>query len=295
MGHFLEVAFRILEAVGKPLSHKELVEIGLTKGMLKTQGETPWQTMKSKLSTDILKKKNNSLFMRADKGKFALRTWTEQTTNEYIAQRYQKALLDEEIVVFHKSSLRRYLPTNGISNSVLENSNELLNECFPMQRRIAEGSFSVIQLVSGFLVHYKNEFITYKRTKRLPESRLHHSYSVMFGGHLNPDDVPPLFDIFKPEFGQNLLLRELHEEIIIEKPIVTYKGLLYDDSRDVSSQHLCLIFDVELSSRDYEIGERGFLQDPKFETKSDMLKRVSDFENWSVLIINSPLIGNSYE
>ena len=55
-------------------------------------------------------------------------------------------------------------------------------------------------------------YLTYKRTKRLPESRLHGFYSFAFGGHLNPNDLKPLLNIFDPELAAPLLLRESLEK-----------------------------------------------------------------------------------
>jgi predicted NUDIX family phosphoesterase len=65
---------------------------------------------------------------------------------------------------------------------------------------------------------------------------------------------------------------------------ISYRGLLYDDSRDVSRQHLGLVYDVRLASALYTIGERGFLMDSKFETVDEICARIDDFENWSALL-----------
>jgi predicted NUDIX family phosphoesterase len=167
-----------------------------------------------------------------------------------------------------------------------------------MQRDVAEGDYSVIQLVSVFIVRFEDRFLTYRRTKRLPEARLHGFYSIGFGGHLNPEDVfgkagmvsgsPPLLDIFKPGVGEALLQRELSEELRFPteaSPSVEYRGLLYDDSRPVSAQHLGIVYDVHIDTMDYEIGERGFLMDSKFETLDEIHARIEEFENWSLLVV----------
>jgi predicted NUDIX family phosphoesterase len=64
-----------------------------------------------------------------------------------------------------------------------------------------------------------------------------------------------------------------------------YRGLLYDDSRDVSKQHLGIAYDVFLDSSQFEIGERGFLMDAKFETLEQVVSRREEFENWSWILI----------
>ena len=287
MGYFLDVAYRVLLDAKRPLTSKEITEIGLKRGWLISAGKTPKESMRARLSTEILQRKDKSQFMRTDAGKFALRPWGNDY-QEYIAPRFKKALLDEDIVVFPTKSLPKYISGRGLHTTLIENRTELISELRPMQRRLAEDDFSTIQLVSAFIIKYENKYLTYKRTKRLPEKRLHGQYSVPFGGHLNPDDILPLFDIFDPKVAEVILTRELREELILDKnrmPEIIYKGLLYDDVRDISLQHLGVVYDVYLDSPEYRIGERGFLIDAKFETLDEIEARIEDFENWSWMIV----------
>ncbi len=287
MSTFLEVAHMVLCEIGHPLSVSEITRIGLERGWLKTDGITPWQTMKSKLSTDILVNKEQSCFMRTEEGRFGLREWLDRF-KEYIAVRYEKSLLQEDVVVFPSTSLYNYIPGPGLHTRTLDNGRELLAECRSMPRHFAEEDFTVIKLVSVFVLKLGSRYLTYKRTKRLPETRLHGYYSLIFGGHLNPDETLHLFDIFQPDAGGTFLRRELEEEVILpeEAPsTIVYKGLLYDDSRRVSSQHLGIAYDVILNNENLRIGERGFLMDPKFETLVEIEARLLDFENWSAMIV----------
>ena len=161
-----------------------------------------------------------------------------------------------------------------------------------MRRREAEDDFSVIQLVSVFVIRHRDRYLTYKRTKRLPESRLHGVYSLGFGGHLNPNDLAPLLNIFDPAVGIAFLERELREELKFESlgpTAISYRGLIYDDSREVSKQHLGLAYQVVADSDHFEIGERGFLIDAKYETLDQIQRRRNDFENWSLLLIDEEL------
>ena len=103
--------------------------------------------------------------MRVAEGRFALREWG---TQEHIASRYKKALFDEDIVVFPAESMSKYVPTPGLFRGEFDRD-ALIAECHPMRRRIAEDTPSVIQLVSVFIVKYEDTYLTYKRTKRLPE------------------------------------------------------------------------------------------------------------------------------
>jgi len=58
---------------------------------------------------------------------------------------------------------------------------------------------------------------------------------------------------------------------------------------EVSKQHLGLVYDVLASSPAFEIGERGFLMNPKYETIEEIDRRRDDFENWSLLLIDEEI------
>ena len=176
MGQFTKAAYEVLKREMRPLTAREITEIAAREGRLRSSGKTPWQTMKSKLSTDILSHGPGSLFMRVEEGRFSLREW-KGLYPEHIAQRFQKALFDEDIVVFPSASLKKYVPIVGLYGGALE-CDALLRECRPMRRREAEENTSVIQLVSNFIVHFKDKYLTYKRTRLLPENRLHGYYSL---------------------------------------------------------------------------------------------------------------------
>jgi predicted NUDIX family phosphoesterase len=295
MGDFLDAAHRVLQHEGKPLTPKEITKIAVDQEWLETTGATPHHTMRARLSDDILHRREKSLFMRVGKSLFALREWDRK---EYMADRFQKALLDEDAVVFDAHLLESFVPGAGLHTTPISTGRDLLAECRPMLRRVAESDPSVIQLVSAFILQWNEEWLTYKRTKRLPESRLHGEYSVNFGGHLTPGDFTEmkdpdpavaafsLFNMFDPEYGRFFLSRELKEEVILKyEPQFRYRGILYDDRRPVSRQHLAIVYDVLLLDQNYKIGERGFLMDDKFESLAQIESRIDEFENWSELLI----------
>ena len=52
--------------------------------------------------------------MRSEAGRFALREWKGEIS-EHIAERYTKALFDEDIMVFNSASLEKYVLKIGLS------------------------------------------------------------------------------------------------------------------------------------------------------------------------------------
>jgi hypothetical protein len=113
--------------------------------------------MKSKLSTDILSRGSDSLFMRVEEGRFSLCEW-KGLYPEHVAQRFQKALFDEDIVVFPATSLKKYVPRIGLYSGSFDRE-ALLRECRPMRRREAEEDRAVIQLVSVFVVRFQDKYL----------------------------------------------------------------------------------------------------------------------------------------
>ena len=287
---FLDAAAWVLQEKKVPLSPEEITDRAIVLGLFRSEGATPWQTMKSKLSTDVLRKRGDSRFKRTGPNVFALRTWKE--IPEFVADRFQKALLDEDIVVFRSEILRDYFPADGITRLDPDLGQELIGQTFEMKRSDAEASYDVIQLVSQFLVIYRHKVATHKRTKRLPESRLHGVHSMLFGGHLNSDDIAPLFGPFDPIDGPSYITRELSEEVRIRggDPLLELVGGIYDPRRDVSKQHLGVLYVVRVPDQcTIEIGERGFLQQLAFEPVAELGKHMDKFENWSELVFRSLL------
>lgn len=72
---FKNVAYEILLREQKPMSAKELTDIGLLEGILITEGKTPDATMGAEIYKDIIQEGDNSRFIKVDKGIFGLKNW----------------------------------------------------------------------------------------------------------------------------------------------------------------------------------------------------------------------------
>ncbi len=284
---YLEVAEQLLAEKQKPLSAREIVVLAIEQGLIRSEGKTPWQTMKSKLSTEILAHGQSSKFMRVAQGLFALRVFDNA---EFIATRFKKNKLDEDIAVVSIADLSRLVPSPGYFQTGIDR-NHISDLVRPMRRGLAEEDFSVVQLVSVFVVHYNGTFLTHMRSARLPESRLHGEYSLMLGGHLAIEDFSQLtLDLFTEDSLSDCsyILRELSEELVLQTdPIVEPCGYLYDVSREVSKQHLGLVYFVDLPEKKFQIGERGFLMNAVFEDPASIRERIDQFENWSVVLLDN--------
>jgi predicted NUDIX family phosphoesterase len=267
----------------------EILQKARVDGMISSEGKTPLKSLNARLAVDILRFKSQSRFMRSDGSRYALRAWSD-TIQEKIVPRRTIALVDESVLAFDAFRLRQFVPHNGFKRDD-ETHQELLASCFPVKRAEAETRYDIIQLISVYIVRHFQKYLTYKRSRRLPEGRLHDTYSCFFGGHLTSDDLMPLFRFSDPEQALYLLDRELSEELRLEhRPqAMNFRGLLYDPRTDVSKQHIGIVFCVDVRDQQFTIGEKGFLTDAKFETVSQMRSRLSQFENWSEYLIENEL------
>ncbi|OGF63751.1 MAG: hypothetical protein A2Y62_09360 [Candidatus Fischerbacteria bacterium RBG_13_37_8] len=76
---FKESAYQILLKRGEPLSAKEITNIALKEGLIKSSGKTPVATMAAIIYMDIKKKAEKSKFVKIKKGLFGLKEWKERT------------------------------------------------------------------------------------------------------------------------------------------------------------------------------------------------------------------------
>lgn len=285
---FIEAIEKVLSEENKPLSSKDIATIAIKRGYIDSSGDTPWKTINSKISSNILSK--NPVFMRISEGVYGLKEWNKRYP-EYQAKRYVKKLYDEEIASIPKPFITNEFQFDSEKKVIFTKKSfreTLAPQLVRVQRREAEKRYDIVQLVSVFIVFFGERILTHMRSARLPESRLHGEYSITLGGHLGLDDFNQLnFNL--EEFHDDstaFFLRELSEELIFKsKPKIKQIGYIYDQSRDVSSQHLGLVYSVELSDSYYEIGERGFLMHPKLETANEIEKHKEDFDNWSLELL----------
>src|SRR5262249_49916426 len=114
------------------------------------------------------------------------------------------------------------------------------------------------------------------------EQRLHNKLSVGIGGHINPEPAPgdPI---------QNGLARELHEELHIPHGYESQMiGLINDDTTEVGSVHLGVLFEINSPTSSVSVRETR-----KMHGTWAPLSRVEEsyewLETWSQIVYDSYL------
>ena len=72
MNTFKDIAYEILREANRPLHSKEITQIALKRGWLKTAGKTPEATMNAEIIVDIYSKKDKSRFIKTAPSTFGL-------------------------------------------------------------------------------------------------------------------------------------------------------------------------------------------------------------------------------
>ena len=150
-----------------------------------------------------------------------------------------------------------------------------------MPRPQAEQDPSHKQLIPYVIMAHQGKYFSYVRGRRAGESRLVGNRSIGIGGHINPVDDMPLFNI---DFYQTYLAaveREVAEEVAVETTYTdSVVALLNDDSNDVGSVHLGIVHFWNLDApkvdkREQMITQMSFMTPDELENVRDTL------ETWS--------------
>lgn len=128
----------------------------------------------------------------------------------------------------------------------------------------------------------ENKFFVYNRLKG--EERLIATYSLGFGGHVEPQDGISniLFNAF---------FRELKEEVEISSPIVSSEFVGYvRDMNTETSDHIGFVFVIQ--TEQISIREKNNLQG-EWMSLQDIEKKYHKFDNWAQHIVDY-LVINKY-
>jgi len=138
------------------------------------------------------------------------------------------------------------------------------------------------------VVNEKNEVLTYQRSPKSGEDRLHNMYSIGVGGHLDENLEN------KTEAGMEIyldgMIREIEEELGIKAHRNNFdiKATIYDDSNDVGKVHFGVVSLLRIDSKEFSHeGEMDILVNREFLTLDELLNRHDSLENWSKILIEN--------
>lgn len=156
---------------------------------------------------------------------------------------------------------------------------------FFVERRHAEIDPSMKQIIPYCVVTRGERVFLMRRLETGAESRLRGKRSIGVGGHINPVDGTTAVD----DVVEAGMRRELEEEVVIDGPWYGHLvGLLNDDSTEVGSVHLGLVYTVDATG-DVRVRETEHLEGSFADAAEVRELCTSDrdsFESWSALVID---------
>lgn len=145
-------------------------------------------------------------------------------------------------------------------------------------------------LISNVIVKCQDKYLTFPR--KGTEKRLHGSWAMTFGGHVDIFDFDSRVKVqpFAATFFRSAE-RELHEElglVIGEYRYVShgFDHIIVDHSNEVGSVHLGLTAIVEIDGFDLVTPSEETAQ-LSWVTKQEMLDNLEQYESWAKILINS--------
>lgn len=168
-------------------------------------------------------------------------------------------------------------------------------------RPLAEEDPSRKQLIPYCVLRAAEAILCVRRTKAQGEARLHGSWSIGLGGHVNPDDADPDdLEGAGPERFRKALQRELEEELhdaVGPGLMPVFVGLCNDDSTAVGRVHAGLVYildcPVAATAPLPRVREISKMQGC-FHSLAEMAVLWQDagrFESWSRILIEAGVAG----
>jgi len=167
------------------------------------------------------------------------------------------------------------------------------NDIFIGPRNILEYDTNFKHIIPYILIEQNGKYLSYQRTTKSGESRLHGSYSIGFGGHIDVGDIVTQnsnqeIDLLNTVYKS--AAREITEELSLqESDVITTNfeiyGFLTDNSNEVGLVHFGLVLKLVLKSDIIVVSPENQIDLKGFKTIDELYHTVSDYENWSSALI----------
>jgi predicted NUDIX family phosphoesterase len=302
MGQFLDIAETILKKAGTPLKPREIVDRAKDDALFsdKLSGKTPDQTMKAKLTVDVISRGPASRFVRTGPNTFYLREFLTESVTPYTAVRQMPSGSNEQVITIPGNVMDQIDRFQGINRSWRSYFTFLIKAdyCQPMDRMAAEQDETRKQLLTYILVTRGNQLLCFRRgTFNRVEDYLRGSLCVGFGGHVSESDRnlynyrdlrSIIFDNASRELSEELGLPEPDRERLKAAEGLRVLGLLNDDSSSTGRKHLAVVLQYEVSrSSEWDTPQKGekSINQLTWLDLGDFPGTLREFEYWSQLCL----------
>lgn len=144
------------------------------------------------------------------------------------------------------------------------------------------------QLIPYVILQHGDTIFEYVRGTSGGETRLHRKRSIGIGGHISADDSHANSDPYRTG-----MLRELHEEVLLETPFTErLLGFIYDGRTPVGEVHLGIVHLLTLAEPKITPREAG-IADARLTPIAEFPARMAEFETWSQFALEALMAQTS--
>lgn len=194
----------------------------------------------------------------------------------------------EQVLVIERKVLEQVGMFEGLVFDVDRYCSEIFARGVPcfMKRSEVEDDPGYKQLIPYVIMGCGGKYLSYVRGKRAGETRLVGNRSIGIGGHINPPDDMPLFDVDFYETYLAAVQREVAEEVAVKTTHTDrIVALLNDESNKVGSVHLGVVHYWALDAPDVDRREQMITQ-MAFMTRAELQEVKDTMETWSQLCLS---------
>lgn len=189
--------------------------------------------------------------------------------------------MTEQVMVVERERIAALLVERGLLQG--EQADDLyeviLDAHFFIDRPTAEVSPRYKQIIPYVVIRHAESYYLLQRTPKQTEARLHHKLSIGIGGHVNPD-TPELMD------G---LQKELEEEVNVAGDYdLTFFGVLNDDTTEVGSVHLGIVYVLEAHEPTVTVRETDKMTG-RWAKVAELTSVRDRMETWSEIVFDALL------
>lgn len=307
---YLWVAEQIIRTHERPLSAAEMVTFAQADGLFSSTmySRTPQKSMQARLSLEIIRNKDSSIFVRTAKGRFYLRDFLISNSDYddvpafhpdrplftvYAAPRRTPATPRERVLVIPRERFEKVLTFQGLrrdDGKLVARLTKGTLEYLP--RTMAESTEDYKQVVTYVLVTCGNRVLAFERGNfsRVAEF-LRGSLCIGFGGHVREEDRT-LFSYRDAGVVENAL-RELTEELSgkdlpqsQDASRLKVIGIINDDSSEVGRRHVAVVLRYRIKNwetwQKVSRGEASVNKLRWLDIRRDVVN-LNEYEYWSQL------------
>lgn len=298
---FLIVADRLMEAEGRPMSPRELVDLGFRRHLFSDNvaGKTPHQTMKAKLSVHIRRHGAASPFVRTAPGRFFLRRILDGGRRPFDARPLRPPKSTERVLVYRAQDLDPLTSWQGLHTSWRRVARTIFSRLTPhyIPRFDVEEDNRYVQILTYILVTRGHSLLSYRRgTYNRVDEFLRGAYCVGFGGHVTEADLTlfnadtlGLYDCANRELREELCLPAADRQRLQSHDGLEVVGLINDDSSDVGRRHMAFVMKYEVGNHaswaSPQRGEKAITQLRWISARPTTRLSLRSFEYWSQLCL----------